>query len=327
MSNILFIAPIFFGYEKTIKAKLEAAYDRVFFRCEVPFQSPVRFFALRRLSHKLAQVALESYNERLVKLVVEQKVDKVFIIRGYGLLPRFFEKIIEHNPSIQIVNYQWDSVQNNPNGLMISKYAHKNFSFDLIDVEHYPQFVHIPLFYTWDSVADADAIRKSSKQDIDLLFVGGYHSGRHKIVEQVRQQCANKGIVFFSHIYYPIGSYLRDRLTTRTINRKDISFRKVPRVEYYGLLCRSKAMLDIQSNTQTGATIRTIETLSMGRKLVSTNVTLEREQFYSPDNIEIWQTDKPLKIEEILTHSFDHSKDGFITNIDQWLIKIGVINP
>ena len=42
--NILFIAPIYFGYEKAITADLRSRNNNVIFRSEVPFNSAVRFY-------------------------------------------------------------------------------------------------------------------------------------------------------------------------------------------------------------------------------------------------------------------------------------------
>lgn len=322
--NILFIAPIYFDYEKAITADLKSRYSKVIFRSEVPFNSAVRFYALRRLLPKMAEKAQIRYTKQLLEVIKREKIDRIFILRGYGITEEFLSKVCSQYPLIEIINYQWDSIQNNPNGLMISKYAHKNYSFDLRDTENYPQFTHLPLFYTWESLGEKKKDPDGLRKDIDLLFIGGYHSKRHLIVEKAREDCEKRGKKMVSHVYLPIGSYLRDRLTTKEISKQGISFRKISRQKYYDLLCRSRIVLDIQSVTQTGATIRTFETLSLGRKLVSTNEMLKQENFFISDNIMLWNPERELDIEKLLTTPFNHEKDEFILTVRQWLNKMGI---
>lgn len=322
--NILFIAPIFFDYEKIIKKILSSRYENVVFRSEVPFNSSVLFYALRRLSPKLAEKSLDIYAKQLLQVVDRDKIDKIFIIRGYGIRAEFLTLVREIFPQIEIINYQWDSLHNNPNGLILSQYAHKNYSFDLSDVVNNPQFIHLPLFYTWESLGDNRVLPDRFEKDIELLFVGGYHSKRLEIIELARKECERQGFKMVSHLYLPWGSYLRDRLTTKEIDRRNVSFKKISRTKYYELLCRTQMVLDIQSATQTGATIRTFETLSVGRKLISTNKMLKNEKFFSPSNIKIWTPDEPLDIEDLLKTPFDNSENNEILNINQWLERIGI---
>ncbi len=322
--NILFIAPIYFGYEKAITADLKLRYNNVIFRSEVPFNSAVRFYALRRLLPKVAGKAQDRYTKQLLEVIKKENIDRIFVLRGYGIKEKFFSEVHSQYPQIEIINYQWDSIQNNPNGLMIAKYAHKNYSFDLKDVENYPQFTHLPLFYTWEFLGEEVKKSDSFKKDIDLLFVGGYHSKRHLIVEKAHQDCEKRGKKVVSHVYLPMGSYLRDRFTSKEISKQDVSFRKIPRQKYYNLLSRSRVVLDIQSETQTGATIRTFETLSLGRKLVSTNEMLKRENFFMPDNIMIWNPEQELDIDKLLATPFNHEKDEFILTVGQWLNRMGM---
>lgn len=324
--NILFIGPIFFDYEKAIKAELANRFKKVIFRCEIPFNSPYKYYALKRLFPKLTPKILKRYNQSLVDLAIKENIDTIFIIRGFGLTSVFFDAIKIANPKIKIIHYQWDSVQNNPNALMISSYADANFSFDLADTIKHPIFVHVPLFYTWGTLNTKYPHPDRITKDIDLLFIGAYHSERHKIIELAKQECRQQGLIVFSHIYYPFGSYIRNRLTSKTISRKDISCKKVCRADYYNLLCRSKVVLDIQNITQTGATMRTIESLSMHLKIVSTNGMLRNEKFYSDKNIKIWDLQSALNLKEVINTEFDVSKNEYVMDLNQWLTKLGLYN-
>ena len=114
-------------------------------------------------------------------------------------------------------------------------------------------------------------------------------------------------------------------IPTNNIKYKDVKFRKISLKKYHSLLGQTKAVLDIPSKTQTGATMRTIETLSMSRKLISTNPTLQQEIFYNPNNIYIWNSNQPLQISSFLVTPFNPDSNRYIKNIRQWLEALYLI--
>jgi len=321
--KILFIAPIFFDYEKIIKKSLELHYEKVIFKNEVPFNSSVKFYAVKRLSNFLAQKAIDNYNEELLGIIKDENIKQIFIIRGVGLNENFFKGIRLSKQKVKIYHYQWDSFSIVPNGKMIGGYADYNFSFDLKDTQINSRFKHLPLFFIGEN-PKAKAVPVNFTQDIDILFVGSYHSERHKVAAKVNSYCEMHGLSFRSHIYIPVYSYVRDRLTTKKINRKDVSFKKLSHDKYHELIVRSKVILDLPYASQNGSTMRTIESLSFGRKLVSTNKMLKNENFYSSDNVVIWNSNEELNIDRLLNTKFDHSKDSYLLSIEEWLHAIGI---
>ncbi len=322
--KLLFISPIFFDYEKKIKKVLESQYSNVIFKSEIPFNSTFIYYALKRINKSVAHFFLMRYNHQLLELIQQEKIDRIFIIRGFGLNENFFRSLKSIRRDIHIFHYQWDSLSIVPNGEMISRYANYNYSFDLKDTISNIQFKHLPLFYTENKPKES-ALSKKDAQEIDLLFIGSYHSSRNEIVAKAHVACEKHGLKFKSHIYMPFFSYLRNILTTNDVNFKDISFKKIPYKKYQSMLDHTKVVLDIPYSTQTGATMRTIETLSKGKKLVSTNNMLESELFYSSDNIQFWNTHDELKLTSLISSDFDHSKDKYLFNIEEWLIQIGVL--
>lgn len=319
--KLLFIAPIFFDYEIKIKKVLQSQYTDVIFRSEIPFNSTYIYYALRRINKSLARFFLFRYNNQLLKLIERENIDRIFIIRGFGLEEFFFKNLKISRKDLKIFHYQWDSLKIFPNGEMISKYADYNFSFDLDDVNSNKRFKHLPLFYS----ESAKKSQANNPQEIDVLFIGSYHSSRNEIVAKVHSACKKEGLKFKSHIYMPFFSYVRTLLTENNVNFKDISFRKVSYKSYQEMLDKTKVVLDIPYAQQKGATMRTIETLSKGKKLVTTNTMLEVELFYSSENIQFWNVDDDLNLKPIICSNFDHSKDNYLFNIEEWLKQIGVL--
>lgn len=320
--NLLFIGPRFYSYEKAIIEILDIRYEQVIFCNEIPYNMSIYYNALKRLSPRIAKKITDCYNRYIIKLVANRKIDIVFIIRGAFLSESCLASIRSAHPNIKIINYQWDSIANNPNGLIISRFADKNYSFDYNDVSKYNgTFVHVPLFYSWDNV---NPEVEHKQPGFDIFFLGSYHSRRHEIVKTIEKQCKEQGLTFHSHIYIPRLVYYRKRIVGEKLKRRDVCFTMMSRQRYFDTLKNVKVVLDIHSSTQTGATIRSIEALSLGRKLITTNTMLAHEKFYSPKNIFFWDGLQKLNIREIIESSFDHTRDKYILSIDEWLRKIGI---
>lgn len=89
-------------------------------------------------------------------------------------------------------------------------------------------------------------------------------------------------------------TYLRERFVINDDIYKLSVWRNLDTNGYMNLLRQSRSVLDIEHEEQSGMTIRTIETLAMGVKLVTTNKNIQKEKFYTPDNIMIIDRNKPI---------------------------------
>jgi hypothetical protein len=317
--NLLFIAPKFFSYEKRIIEELSPFYNEIIFKTEIPFQSSFLFYALKRLSKKAAEFSLSNYNKELIKIIEDKKIDRIFIIRGFGLNEEFLKSIKEINPKILVFHYQWDSFDIVPNALLISKYSDYNFSFDMNDVNNNVKFEHLPLF----SLLKNTNLNEKIKNDV--LFIGTYHSNRINISKKMKVYCEQNNLKYFDYLYMPFFSYVRNKLQNKNINFSEIKLKKLSYNEYTSLLLSANIIIDSPYEKQFGATMRTIETLSLRKKLISTNKLLVKEKFYSPSNILIINNNDDVNIDSLLRSDFDNSKNEEILNLKDWLKRIQII--
>jgi hypothetical protein len=317
--KLLFIAPKFFNYEKEIINELSSYYCKIIFKTEVPFQSAFSFYAIRRFSKKIAQKALENYNKKLIALIINQDIDRIFIIRGFGLNEEFLSSIKRLNKKIEVFHYQWDSFNIVPNGQTIAKYSDFNYSFDKCDVAKNPLFTHLPLF----SLLKKSYIKSSLVNDI--LFIGTYHSDRINISNRVEEYCKLNNLLYSKYLYMPFYSFIRNRFQGNYIKYSDVKFRKMSYKKYQKAMLNSKVIVDSPYKTQCGATMRTIETLSLDKKLITTNKNIFSEKFYSDKNILVLDESNIIKIDNLISCDFDHSKDDEILDLKSWLYKIKLI--
>lgn len=106
---------------------------------------------------------------------------------------------------------------------------------------------------------------------------------------------------------------------------KGIHFSTMPRNKYASLLANTKIVIDMPSPSQVGSTMRTIESLSMNKKLFTTNKNIVNESFYNAANIVVLQNNvvDEYLIGETLNSSFDDSKNDSLNTIYTWLSKMG----
>lgn len=317
--NLLFIAPKFFDYENKIIKELTPYFENIIFKTEIPFQSSTIYYALKRFSKKLAERAIRNYNIKLTTTVLKENIKVIFIIRGVGLDDNFLNSIKKNNPNIKIFHYQWDSFSIVPNAKLIAKYADYNYSFDLNDVRNDNRFKHLPLF----SLIKGVQINESSV--IDFTFIGTYHSDRILISNKIKEYCKINNFDYFSYLYMPFHSFIRNRLQKNKIKFSDIKIRKLSYKKYSKILASSKIIVDSPYETQFGATMRTIESLSLLKKVISTNKFLKNESFYSENNILIIDKNKNIDLKEFFMKEFDNSKKDEILNVNEWLKKINII--
>ena len=144
--KLLFIAPNFYGYEIDILNELKKRYEEVCYLNELPLGTTVFTNLLHLFPKQISKTVYKIYNNKIKRLVLTKKFDVIFIIKGTVLSEELLTTM-KHMPNKPfIINYQWDSLNNNPNANLISKYADKNYTFDFKDTkrgDYTPLFVSL----------------------------------------------------------------------------------------------------------------------------------------------------------------------------------------
>jgi hypothetical protein len=83
-------------------------------------------------------------------------------------------------------------------------------------------------------------------------------------------------------------------------DRRDLIFLPKSRAEVAALVARSHIVVDIERPVQSGYTMRTLEMLGAGRKLITTNAQVAQADFYSSANIAIVDRESPVLSEAFL---------------------------
>ena len=99
------------------------------------------------------------------------------------------------------------------------------------------------------------------------------------------------------------------------------TFKKIPIEITNQFYQRAKCIIDINHPNQTGLTMRTIETLGNGKRLITTNHHIKNESFYNEKMIlVIDRTNIQIPVEFFLDHNHTLNIDEL--EISNWIKKL-----
>ncbi|QXU41681.1 hypothetical protein [Pedobacter sp. D749] len=321
--SILILSVKFFNYENLIKDELSLMGAKVDLFDERPSNS---FYskAVIRLKKSFYQRKIDQYYRDIIRKVKVNKYDFFLLIKGEVVPIFFLEFLKSNNPGLVFIYYTYDSFKNNPNGLNILSHFERKFTFDRMDaVEHGLSFR--PLFFASDY---ADVKGNNDLLDYDIAFIGTAHSDRYTLSQAIEKLVKSIGLKMFNFYYSPskILFYFR-KLTDknfRKFDREKISFGSLSHKQIIAVYRKSKAILDINHPGQNGLTMRTFETLGMGKKLITTNKDIKNYPFFSSNNILIIDRDIPNLHIEFFKNDFEKIDQEiyFLMSLRGWLKEL-----
>jgi hypothetical protein len=289
--SILFLSPSFFGYEVAIKDKLMELGANVFYVDDRPSNSSISK-GLIRINKNLAKDIINKYYDDVLSRSAKENFDVIFLLNPEALPLSFLEVCKLRWPKAYYVMYMWDSVKNRKHTLDFLPYCDRVFTFDRSDAEAYG-FKFKPLFYldAYRGVRD-----NPGADEYDLCFMGTAHSDRYGIAREVRDWCEERGLRCFFYFYIQgLSLYWFNKLKSKGVmpSLAEVSFEKMSFADIVRVVGASRAVLDIQHPRQTGLTMRTLETLGAGKKLVTTNVQVKEYEFYDERQVQVVDRVKP----------------------------------
>lgn len=280
--TILLITPILFHYHLRIKDELENKGAKVIFFPDQPQG------ALTALKRKLSSKVSKKYYDKIYAQIKEIEFDYFFLINGKGITRDFILKLKHQNKRIKLITYQWDSIarsnrERKANFLYFIDLFDRCFSFDYKDSNEIEKLEYLPTFHTIDHKIEREKIRS-----IDFLLVASYTDERYKFIKRRILETNNKNFHF--HLYIPWHHYVRNLFLKGTfLNPKYLKFYTLSKEKLEDLYLNSKSTIDIQYIDQTGFTMRVMEGLAYGCKIISTNKKIVLEKFYTSDEILVFE--------------------------------------
>lgn len=258
-NQVILICNQFRNYPQRIKEELETMGANVDFFSDQP-----PFLLYRKMPKIFKNMVHRMWLSHLLRHITNHKYNYIFLVKGQGLNKSFMDCLVASQPQARKLYYTWDSLYNYDCSWLIP-YFDTCFTFDMADALKRNDMHYLPLFH--------DGVKKNSiPRQIDLFTLsGGGYNFRKAILDNLITNMADSdlNIQFF---------LLNKKKYLRQIIKKEKNFRylwkPMPYERYKELLQQSNTVVDIHHEGQTGFTMRTIEALSMGCKLATTNSAL-----------------------------------------------------
>lgn len=279
MKNVLFISPDTFGYYKAISAAIAQNGHNPIWLNQLPATT-----ILARILFRLAPSIGHWWADRHFAKELDKldRIDHILIIKGEGISEATIAQMRRRYPSARIVFYLWDSLANTPGAERKIQLCDASFSFDPVDCDRNKDLKHLPLFYSK---------KAGSTMHIPgyAAFIGTLHSDRYQLIKSLGEEIERiTGIKPFLYFYYPNRKlFVVLKLLKKTfwkIRVSDLHYEPVPRERYEAIQSTAEIAIDICHPKQSGLTMRSIEALGAGKKLITNNKTVRRYDFFRPEN-------------------------------------------
>lgn len=282
------------GFSKQISEEIKSLDGEVIFVNDKPNDGLIAKTLGRVKFKPYIRCVLEKYYSNIIDDISEETIDYILVIRGEYTPIGALKKMRKVFPNANMVLYMWDSIINNRGIEKKWSYYDEVWTFDRKDYcEHKECLKFRPLFYCEKLLPDA---KNQHSQKYDLAFVGTGHEDRIAIIKEIDRQCKDNGLKFFYYIYVPhIFVYYYNKIFNKHykyVRRSDVNFELMPLDEVYRIYSNSKCILDVESSTQTGLTMRTTEIVGIKKKLMTTNKDIINYDFYSANNIFVFERTK-----------------------------------
>lgn len=274
--HVLLVCPLTFSYHVAITEVLQAMGHSVTWWNDKASTSTAYKLALRLMPGITRQLT-ESHYLKLID-ALPHAPQHILIIKGEGLTEKVVHRLRERFPQASIGLYLWDGVENVKGAERLAPLFHAVSTFDPVDAQRFG-WRYRPLFARKVALSATPSVAK----DFDWCFIGTVHSDRHQVIHRLRSHYAQQMRCFvFAYFQSPLVLALRklgDRtlwsappgtLSTASMDPKDVA----------QVVARSRAVLDVEHPRQRGFTMRTIETLLAGKKLITTNQHLLSSDLY-----------------------------------------------
>lgn len=309
--KVLFLGYEYFDYHIAILNALtkECADVRYFSVMNYNF----KYSLLRRFSQKMFLRYNRNHGNSILKKIQKQKFDYVLVIDGKQLDNNFYVSLRNQMKDAKFINYHWDAVRINELGRSIIDlvpFFDKVYSFDSLDCEKYDKLNYLPLFYK-------QKYAKKKEKIHDLSFVGSITKyRRYEYVKKVEKYCSNNDISFKYYLKISLRDYIKFLINGKfmtNINFRNISYSKIQ--EIYS---SSKVVVDLPNQIQSGLTMRVIEVLADGLKLLTSNSAIQHESFFDKKNINIIDLNN-IKIDKKFIDSDCTPIDMSNYSIKEWI--------
>jgi hypothetical protein len=290
--SILFIAPEFMNLHELILRQMRASGHTVYFVPDRPSKRSFVKILVRKFRFLLGPYLWNHYRSALSE--IPANVDEVFIIKGEALTPPILGWMRTRFTKARFQLYLWDCIRRSPGSPALIPVVDRAWTYDYDDAQKFPALRLTSNFYVAPESRSEDW--KSLPVKWNLAFFGTAYADRMKILSSISQQLPSdfsfyRFVFFSSSIFYYLRKFFDPSF--RQFRSEELSLTPKLGRDWEEVAKSSAGILDIHHPSQSGISIRAIEGLAMGLKVVTTNDRIRHYPFYDERLVKIIDRHQP----------------------------------
>ncbi len=280
MKKILFIGFDYFRYKSSIAEELkDSKFSVDFFNIQPPL---LYLKILRKLSTKRYEIALNRYHSKIIESVKTNTYDIVLFLQVHQFSIENIGVLKGHHSDSKFILYNWDSIKTHDYRQYIN-FFDSVFTFDPKDAKNLG-IKYLPLF----CIRPFQNISQEKVYDSSVYFIGNIvNPKRYAVLKAFKGYCKNNGISFNCYMSASISGYVD--LIRAGFFPFDVKWFKISNKKFQYMIESSSAVFDFANHNKSGYTMRVIENLCAGKKLITNNTLIKKEAFYNEEHIFLYQ--------------------------------------
>lgn len=274
--KILLIGLPYHHYTAEIIAAMRAQGHEVVFHDIQPRDLLMK--TLRVTARSTYQRRLDAHHLRILAVERGKRYDMVMFIQVHQMAQGTLAALKRDQPDAEFVLYNWDSISNHDYRPHLHAFD-RAYTFDPQDARA-QGIGYLPLF----CIPAFQRLQKREQQRKVIYFVGNIVSvQRYRAIQAFKRFCQREGITFNS--YLACTPYVMTWLLRGGHWPSDVSMQSIDHRRFIDMIETATAVFDFANHQQSGYTMRTMENLCAGKKIITGNPGIKNEPFYSDDRI------------------------------------------
>lgn len=315
--RILFIAFDYHDYTRGINAEFQAlGFDSRFHSLQ-PGKPYLK--VARRLPGPMYQTLLNRYHRRIILTYAPNAFDHVVFLQVHQFSHENLALLKARQASAHFSLYNWDAVSTHDYRPYLG-YFDSAHTFDPADARALG-INYLPLF----CMRKLQGLPREGLAPMSAYFVGNIvNPERYRAVMAFDRFCRSEGIAFRHYLSTTVHGWTTMRRAG--IRPGGVSLRAMRDDDFIGLISAAAAVFDFANHRQTGFTMRTMENLCAGRKIITNNPNVRSAEFYSDDRFLIFENQDFSGVVDFLKRPLERRLERFdayhIQNFSRRLLGI-----
>lgn len=313
MARILFIGVNYFGYTRRIVEEMVVQGHHVSYHMIEPADI-VSKIKKRYLVDDFSKV-LHRHHHNIIRAESDNEYDIVLFLQIHQIELSLVRRLREEHDKAQFILYNWDSLRTHDYRPWISL-LDRVITFDPEDAVNL-SIDYQPLF----ALPEYSSSQRDEKKEFDLYCVGSASTpARVRALAALKDYCRAQNLRLKMHLYTSFAtmvSHLRRGLWLR-----EFTTRTLDQAQIISMMEKARGVADFANHSQSGYTMRFIENMCAGVKIVTSNRRVLSEDFYAPDRFLVVDFDRLQGVPEFLDEPITSNPDFQEFSLKRWVERL-----